>query len=510
MSLPGPKTKFAFVRPPIDGLNLISPPADILPTEARQINNYYIFDWGVRQRGSGELLFTFADNIARIVGFVDPNNFNSESLLVATTANIYITTSGSNAPTFSAVTGASTSAATYWSVVAFNRWIYFANAGSSLNAFSIVGGSITLDPFTGPTNKFRAVWSFKSRFYGIEDSTTNIWYGDVSAISGATTKFDVGAVLDTTEHLLFGSAWNYNQGLSNDELFVVCTLDGEVLVYQGDWPGATNWQLAGHFKLPTPDSSNAFVKLGQDLVIKTVRGMISLGQLMQGRINSKVVTAASEDDANPSYYSISKKLGPYLSTSLPFHSMVVSTTAPFLYVPTSSGGMYILNFERGAWSSVLLDVGEGSDMGTMCIFGGGFLYYSNQLKSLYRINDLRGAAINVVYTWATPFLDFGGSLQKRINHTRHLVRSAKVGTNVGGALYTSCACAVNYDESSTGARDTKTDDAVLDNDNIKVQEVAPPGIGRQISFVMQETPGVEHTLNERLGFEVSYEEGGVY
>ena len=73
---------------PSDGLNLIAAPDQFLPTEARILDNYFIFDWGIRERSKIYTVNTpDGNNIISMVQYFDSSN--AACIFLSTTANTY-------------------------------------------------------------------------------------------------------------------------------------------------------------------------------------------------------------------------------------------------------------------------------------------------------------------------------------------------------------------------------------------------------------------------------------
>jgi hypothetical protein len=155
------------------------------------------------------------------------------------------------------------------------------------NARQIYNGTafVTTPAITGGpgTNgsQFSHVWAFKERLFYIQKDTLNVWYHAVDSIGGAVSQFSLNGVFKLGGALLFGSTWSFEStggGLADSCVFV--TTEGEVAVYEGSNPGASNWTLKGIYRVGRPLGKKAQFKAGGDLIIATDVGMIPVSSAL--------------------------------------------------------------------------------------------------------------------------------------------------------------------------------------------------------------------------------------
>lgn len=508
-----------FVPPPIDGLNLVAHPTAFLPTEARQLDNYLVYDWGIRERPAISYVSS-----SFVLGAYPLNSTAIASGLIMCIEDDTYTYDGSS---FSANLQ---SGFTWTSAFSFNGYVFMPAKKVGGGTDEVLRYRLSNDSWSGSSisNTFtidlNLGWAYRDRCYFVDDGTGDIYYGGVGAISGAMAgPFAVGQFFQRGRYLIWGTAWNYNQGDINEELFVCGNDAGEVFIYGGDYPAAANWRLIARLDIPAPAVRGAggyslsylnsigkmpggFVTVGQDIWLTTARGVVSLQQLFAGR-----------QDYEPAY-SISRKLGPLVLNATP----TKSTGSPFAYF-SDQADIYVINYERGAWSKIPTFTAQGPvrlmvatrpsttspQSSTVYFFvstvaggggpaGGGF----------YKLTEGSAATADsaATYTWKTPHFDFGGkNLQKRSNMIRVL------GRNVGNAAVFKNTVSISTDfiDPASPVQDSKTTTAAADTDMI--QELAPPGVGRRLSYVFSKTGGsVSNEQNEILGFEAHFSEGGVY
>lgn len=134
-------------------------------------------------------------------------------------------------------------------------------------------------PITGNTYPLASVWSFKSRLYFVEAGTTIAYYLGVGAIGGALTPLPLSNTFKWGGALLCGGTWAIDSTSGIYEACVFVSTEGEVAVYNGDYPGATNWTLVGTYKLSKPLGRRCLMKAGGDLAVMTQDGIVPMSKV---------------------------------------------------------------------------------------------------------------------------------------------------------------------------------------------------------------------------------------
>lgn len=488
-----------FVPPPVDGLNLIAAPTQLQPTEARVLNNYWVLDSGIKQIPVPSENITSTSAIGMMYPYIESAT-SAPRMLYATDNKIYRL----DAPTDVAgtnVTGAAVVTTNNWNPCYFNKRIFLFNSADTPLIHDLGAGNVTAFSASGPTvaNLVQAT-GYKNRLYCVEVLSTIIWYGGVDAIAGTFTALDLGAVFSTPGFIVFATTWTLNQGNGNLELFVVANSSGEILIYSGDYPDAANWQKIVSCRVPgffSPQSAQPFVSIGGDVYLSTRRGVVALSSVVAGLF------------AKQPYATVSRKIK---NAALARTTPVVDPDNPFAYfcnnLDSGVGDIYVLNYERGAWSRYVMGAITGScSVTSMAIFDGHLMIGTGTPDfTMYNV-DLDGqAGAALTYKWATPFFDFGNkSLVKRSNFIEVL------GRNHGDAsdFKNSVSISTKFADPGSAIADTKSTAVSADTD--VTQELAPPGYGKRISYVFSRagTNGANER-NEIRGFEVHYTEGGNY
>lgn len=496
-------TKSVFIPAPVDGLNLIANPSQLLATEARELHNYFVYDWGIRERANSQI----------VTNGTTPS-FMTTAYNIAGTKRLFLGSAGklerlddSSDTSPTNITGTATIINIPHHSCQFNHRLFFFSIGKAPAVYNLITEANCADTtFTGPTlTNVVFGFSFKSRMYFIENdvtaTTAKIWYGAVDAITGAMTGVDFASILGDNAHLTYGFSFSYNQGQGNEELFCVGNNSGDVLVYSGDYPAATNWTLIARLKIPEtyPITSNGIsaapLKFGSEVLIATRLGIVAFSSVLSGVL------------PNQSYVQITRKLGKYLNY---IWTMAVDPSQPFIYAVTydtsifpSRHGFFVLNYERGAWSSM----GTWDQVLSVCGYEN-YLYFSDA-SGVWKIalGDSGDGSVAVEDelqpSWKTPFFDFGSHTEKHSKHVRLVAQDLSNQEEVRATCSIKTDYIDNDVQTSADSRSVPASAGVA-----SVCELAPAGIGKRISYVFKKIPTGER--NEIYGFEAVVDEGGRY
>jgi hypothetical protein len=121
--------------------------------------------------------------------------------------------------------------------------------------------------------------AFKNRLYFISGDW-QIAYSGVQSISGQLTAFDMGSYFKKGGRLLSIANWTQDAGNGADDLLVLISTEGEVLIYSGTSPESTDWRMIGTFSITKPVGKRCWAQLGGDLIIITQRGYFPLSSVL--------------------------------------------------------------------------------------------------------------------------------------------------------------------------------------------------------------------------------------
>lgn len=505
MSLPRTVKSF-FVPPPVDGLNLIASPTQIKSTEARTLDNYRCFDSGIRQINCPTQNLTDSSGGVQFSTLFNYIDTAGTERMIACASNKIKRLDTPTGVALTDLTNATAITNNAWNILYFNKQLLFFNGTDTPRKWDRSAGTVSDFTATGPTvTTLKQATQFKRRLYIVQASSTVFWYASaVEAFAGVFTSYDLGAFFDTSGDLLFIFNWTFNQGTTSEELFCAVNTRGEILIYAGDNPAAANWGLVSRIQIPefvsTPTGA-PIAKTANEVYISTSRGLIPMTSLVAGIAQSRP------------YYTLSRNIKDQVNRPI---APVLDASQPFLYAAAGSSysdtSIFCLNYERGAWSRFDLSTAiSGHSIASLCRFGGYLMIGTQKVggPAIYRI-DLSGESGSALleYTWSTPFFNFGSNLQKRVQLLRLLGKNLGTSTVFESDLYV----AKDFVDSGKPSPPNLTQkyDTVAQNAQV-VQEMSPfGGVGRWLSYVFSRDANASNELNEYQGFEVLYEEGGVY
>lgn len=224
----------------------------------------------------------------------------------------------------------------------------FSYDGGSWAALTITGssGPITLDPDT-----LADLMTYQERLYFSEKDSLRVWYLDVSAIQGAASLLDLGAVFDQGGAIVGLGTWSAGRVEGPDEYAVFLTSKGEAAIFSGADPSSeADWSLMGVFDIGTPigGTGRGLLKTGGELNVLTRTGIVPLGQ------------ALARNRADDDRVALTAKIrNAFLQASLQYGSLfgwsgvIARDQGLAIYnVPTEAGissVQFVQELESGAW-----------------------------------------------------------------------------------------------------------------------------------------------------------------
>lgn len=209
-----------------------------------------------------------------------------------------------------------------------------------------IDGSST-PALTGVTTTTLAnVISYRERLFFLSVGELGFRYLATDSVGGALTLFRIGSLLNHGGQAIGIASWSIDGGDGQDDLFVIATSEGEVLIFSGSNPGdANNWVPRGRFELGRPVSRDCFVKLAGDLLYLSEDGVFPLSRaLMSVVVNrSKSITR----DIEPTMVSAVRTYG----NNDGWGMLVVPRWGLVLInVPEASAKQYVFSTLSNGWS----------------------------------------------------------------------------------------------------------------------------------------------------------------
>jgi len=173
------------------------------------------------------------------------------------------------------------------------QYVNFTPNLSSPYMLGVNGQDAGLGTYNGSTFAFTAITGtttgifvniniFKRRVWLIEPNSTIAWFLGTDAIAGAVDDGqDIGPFLSKGGYLMAMGTWTLDGGQGPDDLAVFISSEGQAVIYKGTDPTNANaWSLVGVFDLPAPIGRRCFLRLGSDLMLITVQGVIPVSQAL--------------------------------------------------------------------------------------------------------------------------------------------------------------------------------------------------------------------------------------
>lgn len=516
---------------PVDGVNFFTPPYALAQTEAREITNYFVYKFGLRRRGNLVVAKTFNATDGTSPYLILPYQVPGSSFirsLISTEKRIFRGSSYSDtAPTnkmgaIPDLTGPITS------YCEFNGHIFLVNGLDAGLDYTISSETLANTGFSGLSfSTVSCVFQGKRRLYAIIKDTNIIAYGALDQVTGAAlTQRDFSSVFHQNGTMAWGTTWSVNQGIENQELFVFGSDSGEIVVFSGSYPDASDWQIAARIKIDKPSSGAlSAYKFGQDVLIATTSGIISL---------KDAIAALS---TKTPIFTISDKLGTYgtsASNSRAIGPMFKMDSEPFLVcraryvnaVVTNLGagtpiGFAVFNHQSPAWSLMAFDsddlalsAGSPVSITTIGVVNNVIMFGTDSGKLCYIDPTNPDTRTTMGFIWKTGFLKLGKACSKiaKAVHlytqsilTSVITNSASVtGIGSGSENIFSDSYAVFPSTSST-FKDTQVSNASLFTPIIQRFEIGAEG--QYLSVNVQNNAG-DSGRSDILGLELFYTLGG--
>ena len=267
---------------------------------------------------------------------------------------------------------------------------FFAN-----DAFADVGYTLTDLP------ALDCPLSFKNRLYFV-GGDWSVYYSGVQSTSGSLTAFEVGSYFKKGGRILTIENWTQDAGQGLDDLFVIFSTEGEVMVYKGTSPEASDWQTLGVFQIPRPVGKWCCENVGADIIVITEQGYLPLSSVLS--------------DIRANRTSLSGKINPIVqgknfSGKWEIHFF---STAGWVFVnapsdvPRYAHEQHVLNIHTNAWCRFL-----GWDALSFCVLNDK-LYFANN-NGIYEANSgTTDDGEYIVYKLQKAYNTFGTPLKKQL------------------------------------------------------------------------------------------------
>lgn len=371
------KVRTATAPAPVGGWNARDSVASMKPTDAVVLKNFFPSTSEVTMR-KGHSQFATGMTSAVETLFVYDGGATPE-MFAAADNKIYDVTLGSAA---TAVSSGYTN--NRWQYVKFGtpggQFIVAVNGedssikydGSAWSANTITGTGLTATDLVD-------VCAYNRRLFFAEAGTLRFWYLAVTTISGAASQFDLSSLFNLGGYLQKIETWTIDGGEGLQNLICFITSKGQVAVYYGTDPSdAANWALKGIYRLPEPIGRRCTMQYGGDVLVITEGGIYPLSRaLITGGVDPK---QAISDKISSAFNDSSRLYGANFGWQAILYP---KGTYGLFNIPTQENGaslQYVFNTITGAWCEF-----EGQDASCWALFNQN-LYFGGTGK-VYKADD---------------------------------------------------------------------------------------------------------------------------
>lgn len=296
-----------------------------------------------------------------------------------------------------------------------NELLTDADGGSATAASTdtVAAPGITF-PGSLTTADMSYVWVYKSRLWFAQKESLNTWYMDApDAIGGAPEIYPLGGIMTNGGHILWGQSWSLDSGSDGglSDQMVVCSSEGQISVFQGDFPEQTpigTWRPVGLYRVGTPLGNKAHFKGGGDIAVATSVGLVPLSKAISLDVTALSPAAVSYNIQDAWQAAVDGRgLDGWQCEIWPERKMTV--ISPPITIGAYDPVLFIVNTETGAWCRY-----TNWDARAMEVFQGQ-LYFGGPDGKIYRAN-VTGTDEGATYTgvYIPLFDDFGSPSNKKV------------------------------------------------------------------------------------------------
>jgi hypothetical protein len=335
---------------PVGGLNAVSPIAAMKPTDAITLTNMFPQPGWIEIRRGHAVHVDLDPQTSPVQSLMAYNALDpaDDKLFAVASAGIYDVTVELSATASAVFTGLgsprvqhtnmATSGGNFlWCANGANAPIYY--DGSAWATASITGVTAA-DIIAGTV--------YKSRMWLTLRDSLSPAYLEPDSIQGTATPFDLQGVFTKGGFLQAIGSWSLDGGDGPDDYLALVSSRGEVAVYSGTGPGESDFGLRGVFSMGAPIGRRCLTKMGADLAVISVDGIVPLSKaLITDR--AAVLTAALSAKIQPLVNQAARDSGSNFGWQLIAYP---KGTRAILNVPVQENTQqiqYVMNTITGAW-----------------------------------------------------------------------------------------------------------------------------------------------------------------
>lgn len=331
------------------------------------------------------------------------------------------------------------------------------------------------------------IGSHKQRLWFVEKLSTRAWYLPVGAIQGTANVMDFGPLWSKGGHLVATGTWTIDGGLGPSDYFAAVSSRGQLALYSGTDPSNANaWTLVGVFDFPPPLGRRCFCRMGSDLWMISLEGVIPVSQGLPfdpSAVRSVAITTRIQNAMLKAAAAYQNNFG-WEMLSFPAESLAI------LNVPVTENvnqQQFVTNMLTGAWCKF-----TNWNFNTFAIFND-LLFAGDNVGNVHQAYEGAADSISAIpFTMQCAFNYFGdpGRIKNILLVQPFLVTS--------GNVIPTIAIATDFNPAGTATPAIVTisgvgaywDSAYWDSayymaaDSALNQWLSAPGMGRAISIQM--------------------------
>jgi hypothetical protein len=207
---------------------------------------------------------------------------------------------------------------------------------------------------------------YKRRLYFVEKNSFKVWYSEaVDNTAGDLVSFNLSSIFSLGGKLLYAGPTSTSSSRDvSAELMVFVSSQGEVVVYAGDNPLSTTWEIVGHYYLGKAIGVRCGFLVGGDLHLITYDGVIPLSQLLagvditndyqtlSGKIKPTFVESAVSYGENQTWMGHYFASGPYAVVNVPIQDY--GNAYQFVFNTVTKAWCRWTNLNAHSWASLRL------------------------------------------------------------------------------------------------------------------------------------------------------------
>lgn len=242
----------------------------------------------------------------------------------------------------------------------------------------------------------------KSRLWLVLKNSTKVAYLATDSIGGAATTFELGGIFSMGGFVVAMGTWTRDSGDGPDDYAVFLSSRGQMAVYGGTDPSSANtWSLIGVINLGAPLGRRCVTKVGADLAIITIDGVIPLSaslSLDRGALEKVAITKRIRRAMNDAARDGGSLFGWEL-VGYPKGTMAILNVP---IIENSTQQQFVMNTLTGAWCRF-----TGQNANTFAVLNDR-LFFGGNSATVYEA-DINGNDYDSDFTglMKTSFQDYG-------------------------------------------------------------------------------------------------------